>query len=106
MRPGGGEETGDDAKMREMENEVSMLEEQEKCIDALRDAMGQRMAQGRASRVMRSQRMRSGRTRRGKNNATAPVPGEPSAPTGGGEQPQQDQQLPPEVIQALRQVGG
>ena len=39
----------------------------------------------------------------------APVPGEQGAPTGGGaqEQPQQQQQqLPPEILQALQQVGG
>jgi len=37
----------------------------------------------------------------------APVPGEQGAPTGGGDrgQPQQ-QQLPPELLQALQQVGG
>jgi len=39
----------------------------------------------------------------------APVPGEQGAPTGGGDQrpPQQQQQeLPPELLQALQQVGG
>tara|TARA_A100001015_G_scaffold17683_1_gene20571 strand:- start:1054 stop:3198 length:2145 start_codon:yes stop_codon:yes gene_type:complete len=40
----------------------------------------------------------------------APVPGEQGAPTGGGPQPQQQQQpqqsLPPEIVQALQQVGG
>ncbi len=39
----------------------------------------------------------------------APVPGEQGAPTGGGPQPQQQppqQSLPPEVVQALQQVGG
>ena len=38
----------------------------------------------------------------------APAPDEQGAPTGGGEQPepQQQQELPPEVVQALQQVGG
>jgi len=39
----------------------------------------------------------------------APAPDEQGAPTGGGEQPQpqqQQQQLPPEIVQALQQVGG
>ena len=40
----------------------------------------------------------------------APAPGEQGAPTGGGAQPQpqpqQQQQLPPELLQALQQVGG
>ena len=42
----------------------------------------------------------------------APVPGEQGAPTGGGPQqqpqgpPQPTEQLPPEVVQALQQVGG
>jgi hypothetical protein len=40
----------------------------------------------------------------------APVPGEQGAPTGGGPQqqpqPQGQQQLPPELVQALQQVGG
>jgi len=41
----------------------------------------------------------------------APAPDEQGAPTGGGEQPQPEQQqsqqqLPPEIVQALQQVGG
>jgi hypothetical protein len=79
--------------------------------EAVRQALLLRQMQQEIQQEMQANQPATGQDPMGTGGGTigtgqAPVPGEPSAPTGGGEQPQQDQQLPPEVIQALRQVGG